>query len=74
MSSFEELNRIYRDLQEWKAAETDLSNAYLRLRRMIPGALDTPSAPTKEQVWATTEAALARALRPTTPAVTSKED
>ena len=39
-----------------------MSDAYLRLRAMIPGAYDTPHAPTPEQVWATTEAALRRLL------------
>lgn len=40
------------------SAEHKLSDAYLRLRTNIPGALDTPHAPTAEQVWTTTEAAL----------------
>lgn len=39
--------------------EHRLSAAYLRLRLMIPGALATPTAPTSEQVWQTTEDALA---------------
>lgn len=62
MSSFHEVQHLYEELQKWKIAETNLSNAYLRLREMIPGALDTPYAPTAEQVWAITEAALRRAL------------
>jgi gentisate 1,2-dioxygenase len=35
-----------------------LSQAYLRLRALIPGAFRTPYAPTAEQVWDTTEKAL----------------
>lgn len=64
MSSFEEFGRVYGELQKWKIAETEVSNAYLRLRRLIPGALNTPHAPTANQVWAVTEAALKRALDP----------
>lgn len=44
-------------------SERDLANAYLRLRALIPGAYDTPHAPTPEQVWETTEAALRRLLQ-----------
>jgi hypothetical protein len=62
MSSFEELGRLYGELQKWKTAETELSNAYLRLRAMIPGAFDTPHAPTQQKVWSVTEEALKRAL------------
>lgn len=39
-----------------------LSHAYLRLRNLIPGAFDTPYAPSSEQVWETTECALKKAL------------
>lgn len=39
-----------------------LHHAYLRLRAMIPGAFNTPHGPTPEQVWKTTEDALANAL------------
>lgn len=42
-------------LEEYKKAESDLSNAYMRLRRIIPNALRTRNAPTAEQVWAHTE-------------------
>jgi hypothetical protein len=44
-------------------SDHDLSNAYLRLRALIPGAYDTPNAPTPEQVWETTESALRRLLQ-----------
>lgn len=44
-------------------SDHDLSDAYLRLRALIPGAYDRPPAPTPEQVWATTEAALRRVLQ-----------
>jgi hypothetical protein len=39
-------------------AEHALSAAYLRLRSLIPGAYNTPHAPSPEQVWETTETAL----------------
>jgi hypothetical protein len=45
-------------LAEVSEAESKLSDAYVRLRHKIPGALDTPFAPTGEQVWETTERAL----------------
>lgn len=51
-----------RDYDDLLAREHALSDAYLRLRALIPGAYDTPHAPTPEQVWGTTEAALRRAL------------
>lgn len=63
----QELERINSNL----AAEVDaqrqrehaLSDAYLRLRRLIgPRAFDTPHGPTGEQVWATTEAALVEVM------------
>lgn len=41
----------------------ELSAAYVRLRGMIPGAFDTPYAPTPEQIWDVTEKALARLVR-----------
>lgn len=39
---------------------TQLSAAYLRLRAIIPGAFDTPTAPTADQIWDTTERAARR--------------
>jgi hypothetical protein len=40
--------------------QRDLSEAYLRLRRLIgQKAFDTPHAPTGKQIWTTTEIALA---------------
>lgn len=44
-------------IAEQKQQLHDLSCAYVRLRTIIPGALDTPHAPTPEQIWAITEAA-----------------
>ena len=41
--------------KKWMAAEHDLSDAYLRLRAMIPGALDTHP---EDKVWEHTEACL----------------
>ena len=67
MSSFEEFSRVHDEMLKWKAAELELSNAYLRLRQMIPGAFDTPRAPTRYQVWATTEHALKKFLESATP-------
>lgn len=60
----QELNRLY-DAEEKKAREIlslnhKLSEAYLRLRNLIPGAFDTPHAPTAEQIWEVTEKALQR--------------
>src|SRR5882672_142906 len=43
-----------------RKAERALSDAYVRLRVMIPGALDTPHASTSEQIWNITEKALSR--------------
>ncbi len=43
---------------KWSDAERDLSNAYVRLRIIIPGALHTPHCPSAEQVWDTTEKAV----------------
>lgn len=48
--------------EEFRNAETRLSEAYLRLRAMLPGAFDTPFAPSADIVWKTTEAALARLI------------
>lgn len=47
-------------LEVMRKAERELSAAYVRLRIMIPGALDTPYAPSREKVWETTEKALQR--------------
>jgi hypothetical protein len=49
---------------EWREAEQQLSEAYLRLRKKLRdfGAFDTPSAPSGPDVWATTERALDKAL------------
>lgn len=44
------------------ACEHALGAAYLRLRELIPGAFDTPHAPTAEQVWSHTEERLKVAL------------
>ena len=41
----------------WIVGEQKLSAAYVRLREIIPGALDTPTAPAAELVWSITEAA-----------------
>jgi hypothetical protein len=50
------------EIERWRKAERDVSEAYVRLRAMIPGALNTPHAPSGEQVWKITEEALRRAL------------
>lgn len=60
MSSFKELDELRTQLAESRDAERQLSNAYLKLRSMIPGAYDTPHAPSSEQVWDVTEKALER--------------
>lgn len=45
-------------LAEMREAERKTSEAYLRLRCKIPGALDTPHAPSAEMIWGITERAL----------------
>jgi hypothetical protein len=52
--------KLREQLETWKNAERGLSASYVRLRHLIPGALETPTAPTPEQVWDTTERALER--------------
>lgn len=49
------------EIERLTAEGRALSDAYVRLRALIPGAFKTPHAPTPEQVWETTENAL-RAL------------
>ena len=46
------------DIQAYRKINKKVSDAYVRLRIMIPGALDTPTAPSTEQVFTVTEAAL----------------
>lgn len=53
-----ELERTQRELEQWKADERELSQAYLRLRQKIPGAFLTPHAPSAQKVWQVTEEAL----------------
>jgi len=43
------------EVAKWQTAERALGAAYLRLRALIPGAYDTPHAPSAETVWAHTE-------------------
>lgn len=53
------LNALEDERDRWKEAEQSLGAAYLRLRELIgQPAFDTPTGPTREQVWVTTEAAL----------------
>ncbi len=56
------LDSLHQRLREVEEGDRRLHDAYLRLRGMIPGAFDTPHAPSGEQVWATTEAALLKML------------
>lgn len=48
----------YQEALSIAATTHGLHEAYLRLRSLIPGAFETPHAPTAEQVWTTTEDAL----------------
>lgn len=51
------------DTQEFENLREEslaLSRAYVRLRALIPGAFDTPFAPTPPQIWDVTERALNR--------------
>lgn len=58
--------RKFRKFQQAQSDDRDvpmadqraLSDAYVRLRAMIPGAFDTPTAPTSQEVWTQTEASL----------------
>lgn len=50
------------EIERRRAEQVALSNAYLRLRGLIPGAFDTPHGPTPEQVWDVTERALKHVL------------
>lgn len=54
------LKKLAQEVEKFKTAEHMLSAAYVRLRHIIPGALDTPHAPSPEQVWTITEQAAAR--------------
>lgn len=59
----------------WRKAEHDLSDAYLRLRKLIPGAFDTPPSPTVQQVWEHTERCLQKMAGATkVPALPSDEE
>lgn len=58
---------------DYKEAEHALSEAYLRLGHLIPGALDTPHAPSREEVWRTTEEALMKLLKAPYPVVVAAE-
>lgn len=53
-------DEIARQLQEDERNLRELSDAYLRLRSLIPGAFNTPHGPTSEQVWHQTEKSLRR--------------
>jgi hypothetical protein len=55
----EKWEKKYRELE---IIHTQLHHAYLRLRDLIPGAYDTPYAPTPQQVWEHTERSLRDAL------------
>lgn len=56
------IRRLESELDKFRKAERELSEAYVRLRFLIPGALDTHTAPTPQQIWDITEAALKRLL------------
>jgi hypothetical protein len=45
-------------IAELKVALAQISDSYLSIRQMIPGAFNTPRAPTPAQVYETTEQAL----------------
>lgn len=57
-----EVEQLRAEVKMWSSAEAELSKAYLRLRAIIPGAFDTPHAPSREQVWQVTEDALKKVL------------
>jgi hypothetical protein len=49
-------------LTDFRDAERTISKAYVRLRHMIPGAMDTPNAPSVDTIFQVTEAALQKLL------------
>lgn len=57
LAAAERCGELEKYIDIWKTAERSISNAYVRLRDIIPGSHDTPHAPTREQVWAITEEA-----------------
>jgi len=60
LSQLDQLISEHIRLEALRDAERRLSMAYVRLRALIPGAFDTPYAPTPEQVWTATEQALVK--------------
>jgi hypothetical protein len=62
-----EILKLREELDTFRKAERSLSEAYVRLRALIPGAFDTPYAPEPEQIWEITENALKAALAPHCP-------
>jgi len=48
--------------KSWQDAERALSDAYVRLRTIIPGALRTPHNPAPEEMWSIVESAAASLL------------
>jgi len=56
------IDKLADEIERLRKDGAKLSQAYLRLRSLIPGAFDTPHAPSPEQVWDVTERALKRAL------------
>lgn len=51
------LDAARRGRDRWQIAEKTLSDAYIRLRQVIPGAMDTPFGPSGEEIWRITEVA-----------------
>lgn len=55
MITTKEYNEIVEDRDRWRKSAQDMSRAYVRLRELIPGALNTPTAPSPEEIQAITE-------------------
>jgi hypothetical protein len=53
-----QISDLQAEVARWREAEHGTSQAYLRLRSLIPNAYQTPYASTPEQVWMHTEACL----------------
>jgi hypothetical protein len=62
MYSLHEVVEILQARNKSIEAERLISDAYVRLRYMIPGALETSTAPTSEEIFRTTENALKNLL------------
>lgn len=52
------LEAFAKDAEALETTNQGMHESYLRIRALVPDSFKTPHAPTNEQVWATTEAAI----------------